>query len=185
MRLSLPFRLGKRARGLDDRSGAAAVEFAIVAPVIIMLYLGGVDLTLAITCNQKVMHATNVVADLVAQSVKLTSDEISGFFVAADAVLQPYSAQPFAIRVSVLTIEADGGAKVAWSSSRGLTKRQIGSRMTLPAGLTTQEQKSLIIAESNYSYAPLTGFVVTKSIGLTGQVYARPRGRTAITCANC
>ncbi|WP_062207198.1 TadE/TadG family type IV pilus assembly protein [Aureimonas sp. AU12] len=176
---------GVVSRSLRTRSGSAAVEFAIIAPVLIVLYFGGVDLTLALTCNQKIKHATGVVADLVAQSVKLNPEEVVEYFTAADAVLQPYKSKPLAISVSVLTIDANGLAKVAWSSARGMTKRKAGSTFSLPPGLTTPEQKSLVIAESTYAYAPLTRFVTTGTFNLSETVYARPRGRAAILCPNC
>lgn len=43
---------------LRDRRGVAMVEFALILPVMLVLYLGGAQLQDGIACNRKVTIAT-------------------------------------------------------------------------------------------------------------------------------
>ena len=52
----------RRLRG--NQSGVGAVEFALIAPVLIMLYMGSLEVSVAMSVNKKLARAASTVADL-------------------------------------------------------------------------------------------------------------------------
>jgi Flp pilus assembly protein TadG len=52
---------------LGDRRGVAALEFALIAPTILLLYLGSIEVTMGLDVNKNLGRATSMVADLVTQ----------------------------------------------------------------------------------------------------------------------
>ncbi|WP_447411811.1 TadE/TadG family type IV pilus assembly protein, partial [Clostridium perfringens] len=70
MRISLRLRpVARPAMLRRDRRGTVLVEFAVMLPVMLVLWMGSLQIEDGIACNRKVTIATRAVADLVAQNV--------------------------------------------------------------------------------------------------------------------
>ena len=53
------------SRFLRDRSGIGAIEFAIIAPVLLILYIGALQVTIGLNFAKKASRAAGTVADAV------------------------------------------------------------------------------------------------------------------------
>src|SRR3954470_20871040 len=98
-------RLGARARRpllrfLRDKRGVSAVEFAMLLPLMITLYLGGVEVSSAIAVDRKVTQVARTLGDLVAQSTTLNATDMTNILNAASSVVQPYSSSLIKVTVS-------------------------------------------------------------------------------------
>lgn len=188
-------------RFLRDGKAMAAVEFALVLPLMLILYLGGTAVTLAVMANRKADLVARTIADLVArqpQGTPVTDAQINDVLTAGSAVLSPFSASPLKVTISSVEFVTDSSAptgydaKPRWSLvSNGGTLRPCQiltsvtngtgpSPTTLPVGL--YGQGSVIIADTSYTYTPVfasTGF--NKLYGLANlftwkhSAYMRPR----------
>lgn len=157
-----------------DTRAVSAVEFALVLPFLLVLYLGGIEISQAVSINRKITLVSRTVSDLVAQSDEtITEGEIQGIFAAADAIMAPYSANNVRITVSSIVI-TDGQATVGWSRQKNSTQRSPGEEITLPAGIATGAD-SIIMAEVRYLYQPTLGYNVIGEITLSETIYMRPR----------
>jgi len=163
-----------RNRFARDERGITAVEFALVLPVLIIIYLGSVELNHAITIDRKLTSAGNSVGDLVAQGTDaISSGEMDDIFQAAQAIMQPYSSATLKIVVSSVTI-SDDGDEVLSSCAYHDTPRAENSAMTVPAGVRV-EGSTLVITEVEYEYIPTIGKIITESLILNDTFYMRPR----------
>jgi Flp pilus assembly protein TadG len=169
-------------RFAKERQGLAAVEFALIAPVMIVIFFGSVELSMLLDCNSRVKRVGYTVADLVAQASTVSTADTSNIFSAANAILYPYASTQAKIVVSSLVDDGNGGAKVAWSDPLNTTGRAKGSTVAVPAGLITSGSgASVIFAEISYSFtAPITEFT-GGPITLTSRFYTKPRRSTTIT----
>lgn len=172
-------------RFLPDRAGAGAVEFALVVPFLLVLYLGAVDTTRAIVVSQKVQNATVSVNDLVTQSTELTKESVLKTFKAADAILAVTTNDAIKLRVTVVDINSAGIAKVAWSVSRGLDRYGAGKLYTLPPNLKNLRDYTLVVTDSMLAFSPLSEMVIQTKIPLFAESQGRFRGRKAVACADC
>ncbi|MGP1275927.1 MAG: TadE/TadG family type IV pilus assembly protein [Caulobacterales bacterium] len=157
-----------------DTRGVSAVEFALIAPLLIALYIGSVQVTLGLSADRKLTAAASTVADLVAQTDIIENGLLADMFAAGDAVMQPYSTASLAMRVTSLSADDDGNPVFAWSQGRGMAARGAGDLPAVPAGLLLPDG-GVIVVEASYVY---NSPVATSGIGrfnFTETVFMRPR----------
>jgi Flp pilus assembly protein TadG len=157
-----------------DRAGVSAVEFALILPIMLVLYLGGNELGNALTINRKVTHVTSTVADLVAQSKTVNNADMTNILNAAQSIMTPYPVAPLQMRVSMIQIDKDSIATVKWSDARNMPARVANTNVTLPAGVL-QPNTWIVMSESIYPFTPTIGYVLTGTINLDQTFYIRPR----------
>jgi Flp pilus assembly protein TadG len=171
-----------RGFGRDER-GVSAVEFAMLLPLMVTLYLGGVEVSQGIAVDRKVTLTARSVADLVSQVASINNAGMTNVLNAASAVFAPYDVANAKVTVSLISIDSNKKATITWSDTLNGTKRAVGSVVTLPDALSIANT-SLVWGEVTYNYQPTIGYVVTGSLTLKDQIYMRPRvsdtiGRTA------
>lgn len=183
-RLAASFHAARRFS--RDRTGVAALEFALILPVMLILYVGGFEVSDAVMLNHKVSHATSVLGDLVTQVEELDTAgiEMGNILDATEAVVSPYPTTDFAIIVTGVTIDGDGNATVAWSGARNATALACGAPVVLPAGIA-QPSTFLVVANVSYDFSPPFGQYVVGNITLADEFYLRPRYSTTITYDIC
>jgi len=177
------------SRFARDRRGIAAVEFVVIVPVMLLLYVGASDLALAITANRKLQTTANATADLVAQDSTTNKAEIAGALGIARALMQPLDAAKVRIVLSSILIDDKGKATVDWSSAvNGATARRKGTEFILPPSLTKQPSRSFIVVEASYAYTPLGGFGFNQVLDMSKSAYFAPRnttGSAGVECSDC
>jgi Flp pilus assembly protein TadG len=166
--------LQQLARLRRDQRGVSAVEFAMLLPLMITLYLGAVEISQGVGIDRKVTLTTRTVADLASQVSSINNADMANLLNASSSVIAPYDSSKLKVTVSRVDVDANGGAKVVWSDSLGGTARSAGSTVTLPAALNVANS-SLIWSEVSYSYTPTIGYVITGTLNLSDQLYMRPR----------
>ena len=157
-----------------DRRGVSAVEFALLAPFMIALYLGSVQLTLGLTADRKVSQVANSVADLVTQDDFVTDSDLVDIYAAADAILNPFDPEPLALRITSVRMDADGEVFVDWSEGDGMTPHNTDSLPDLPEGLMAP-MNSIIMVEATYRFSTNLGELTKTPITLSDTAYLRPR----------
>ncbi|SKA21882.1 TadE/TadG family type IV pilus assembly protein [Consotaella salsifontis] len=180
-------RLGRLpARFVADVAAVGAVEFALVAPFLLVLYLGGAETAIAVSINRKVHHAATAVNDLVTQSsTTLTAADVMDMMSVGGTTLQPYGSAPFGIKVTAVSINAAGEATAAWSCSRGMAKDAAGTKITLPAEFRALKNMQIVVSQTLYRYVPLGGYGLNTPIDMGETAYLYPRISSTIECADC
>ena len=171
----------RRTRRLwRDQRGVSAVEFALLLPLMVTLYLGSVEVSQGISVDRKVTMTARTVADLVSQSTTITNANMSDILNASASVIYPYATGSLQVKVSSINIDANGNATVAWSDAYNTAARAVGSSVTLPSALVINNS-TVIWSEVQYSYRPTIGYVITGTLTLKDQLYMAPRLSTSIT----
>ena len=168
------------SRLVRDRTAVSAVEFALILPLMLTLYIGGIQISEALSINRKVSHVTSTLADLVTQSKSLTNSDVDNIFDASSSVMAPYSTDPLQITVSEIKIDNNGHATVVWSDARNANALSVGSSVTLPAAIA-QANSYVVAAIAKYPFTPAIGYVLTGSFDLNSTYYLKPRLSEYIT----
>lgn len=155
-----------------NRRGLAAVEFALIAPVMILMFFGTVELSSAVDCNSRVSRVSSAVADLVAQSTTVSSSDTTNIFSAANAILYPYAASNAKIVVTSLVADSSGKVTVDWSDAQNTSKRT-SPPANIPSGILSAGG-SVIYAEINYGFTPAVSYFLG-TVTLKSAFYAKPR----------
>lgn len=157
-----------------DRRGVSAVEFALLLPLMVTLYLGTVEISQGISVDRKVTMTARTVADLVSQSTSINNVGMNDILNASAAVMYPYATGALKVTVSSINIDANSKATVIWSDTYNGTARAVGSTVTVPAALIVPSS-TLIWSEVQYAYKPTIGYVISGTLTLKDQLYMAPR----------
>lgn len=168
---------------LRDRRGVAAIEFALIFPLMLLLYFGAIETSNMLTANRRVTSVAYTAADITAQAISVGNSDISDIFAASSAILRPFNTTPLTIRITSVVANSSGVNKVAWSDGYHVASRAVNSTMTLPAGLTSPGT-SVIVAEVTYAYTSPISQTVTQSLTFTDTAYLKPRRTSQVTRTN-
>jgi Flp pilus assembly protein TadG len=163
-----------------DRTGVSAIEFALILPIMMLLFCGTVDVTDAVTLNRKVTRTTDTLGDLVSQTTSLTNSEMKNVLDISTSIMSPYTTTPLKLLVTGVSIDSKGKATVTWSDARNRTALTKGATVTLPSQVTVPNT-FLIVTEVTYDYKPTIGYVMTGTYVLKDTSYLRPRSGTTVT----
>ena len=168
------------SRFAADGRGVSAVEFALILPLMVAIYLGSVEITQAIAVDRKTTLVAHTVADLVAQESTISQSGISDSMSAATTIVSPYSTAPLGVTVSQIKVDKNGKATIDWSRTNNGPTHSPGDTVTLPAALTAPAVASgsptfLIWGEASYAYKPMFGTVIKSQLDLGDSIYMHPR----------
>jgi Flp pilus assembly protein TadG len=160
-----------------DRRAVSAVEFALLAPVMITLYLGCVEISDGVAADRKVSLTAAALANLAAQTTTISANDMTNILNAASAIITPYDSTKLKITVSCLSIDANKAATVKWSETRNGTARSIGSGYTFQGATSALDvaNTQLILAEASYDYTPIVGTTISGTITLSDRMFMSPR----------
>jgi Flp pilus assembly protein TadG len=169
----------RAARFVRDRRAVTSLEFAILLPLLVGLYLGSAEVAQGIAIKRKVTLTAHAVADLSSQYTAINNGQMSNVLNAASAIIAPYTSSNLQATVSEISINAQGQATVVWSDSLNGTALPIGLSVTVPPALAVPNT-FLILGQAQYSYSPTYGYVLTNALTLSDQIFLMPRQSTSI-----
>jgi Flp pilus assembly protein TadG len=171
------------ARLWNGERGVAAVEFALILPVMLLVYLGTLEASTLITMDRKVQSVAGAVGDLVARADEtISASQLQDYFRAASGIMTPYSPTDVLQVVTAVDVAADGTTSVVWTRQylngvySGTTPHTVGDTFPLPAEMIAISLGRMVIAaEASHSYTPLLGIVIDQPINLYRSSYFMPR----------
>jgi len=190
------------ARLIGESRGVSAVEFALVAPLMITLYLGCVGIANGVAVKRKVSLIAGTLANLAASCSDsnsgsggctnniLSASDMNNIFAASSAIMEPYPATPLKMSLSCIAIDSSGNVTVPWSVTKNggtkLTSFTFGTSQTTLKVNGTQ----LLYAVVSYTYTPLIGNGLIPTLNLADHIFMSPRnqapsysdGSTTYTC---
>ena len=155
-----------------DERGVSAVEFALLAPFMIGLYFGCVEISDGVSADRKVSLTAAALANLAAQTTTISSSDMTNILDASSSVISPYSASKLKITVTCISIDSNKAATVKWSETRNGTKNS--GTISVPPALAVASTQ-LILAEASYAYQPTVGYRITGVLNLADKMYMSPR----------
>lgn len=177
-------------RFVDDRRGVGAIEFAIIAPLLIMAYIGAFEISVGFTVSRKASRASSTVSDLLTRSEITNAATLDTMKDVTASVIAPFSQTGYKLKITGIAVDASGTATVAWSRDQdGKTPPYAkGSAVTLPSDLSAKDT-FIVRTEFSVPYnillmAPgLTSELNTITLGKTS--YFRLRVGKKVDCSDC
>lgn len=177
-------RLALLRRLTGDARGVAALEFALVVPAVIVVYLVGFEVAEAATVYRKLSDTTVQLANVSAQYTSMTTSDTSTILAASSQIMAPYPTAKLAIVLSEVTTNASGAGSVTWSQAYQGTALTAGAAVTMPSGFKTANS-SYMLVQTAYTYQPTIGAAFIGNITMTDQIFMLPRASSSIPCSTC
>lgn len=154
-----------------DRKGVAAVEFALVFPVLFLLNVAAGEGVRAYIAQRQVAHIAATMADITAQSRSVTPSQLDDILTASTAMIHPFPPQSLQQRLSSMSTNGSGAVTTDWTQRRDWNG---SGGPSIPPGYL-QPNESVVIADVVYDYRPAFGLFMPEVIRITRHAYVRPR----------
>jgi Flp pilus assembly protein TadG len=164
-----------------NTSGLAAVEFAMIIPIMAMMLVGTNEFAAGVAVDRKVTIMARTLSDLTSQNTSVTDTQLTNFFNASTAIMTPYPSIPIESTISELYINPSTlKARVQWS--KGAHAHSVGDIIDIPEALKVGGTY-LIYSEVKYKYVPSVAWFINKVDGimLSDISYTRPRQGLCVT----
>jgi Flp pilus assembly protein TadG len=166
-----------------NQAGVAAVEFALILPSLLLLYVGTVEVGQGLTVARKLNNVAVVTADLMAQSESLSTTDMTDIFAAAKATLAPYDAGGLKIQACVVATTGTTQT-VAWCAAENDTAPGKGAAppVAIPSALIETGVEMVVVRTRYHLDTPFSSALSVIGHGYDFQrVYVqRPRIGDAI-----
>lgn len=143
---------GGLGRFLHAEGGVSGVEFALVAPILLLLFMATIELPRAITTGRRVSLATTTMVDLISRA---DTTDVADVYAAAQAVSSPYDIGRAGIVLTAGGIYLEGltpVAKVCSSVAHNDSPRGTGSTIGPAPPGTASPGDRLVMAEMRLPY---------------------------------
>ena len=174
---------GLLRRFAGDESGVSAIEFAFIAPILIVFYFGMAETCQLLIAKRRVNHSAAAVADLVSQTQGATKKQfLDDKLLAGRTIMSPFPDTAMTMRLTSVT-KGPGSdpATVDWSYPAGGPTK--GATFTPATPLNPGE--SVIVAQATYNYTSAIGYFLPGVKVLTHKAELRPRKEDTIACSDC
>ena len=175
-----------------DRRGVSAVEFAFVAPVMVALYLGCVEISDGVAADRKVSLVAGTLSNLTSSCSNsnanaggcsnniISATEMNNILDASSAIILPYDKSKLKMTVSCLSVDANKNVTVKWSATRNGTLRTSFAFDSSNAALAVGSSYPihLLYSEVSYAYTPAVGYTITGTLTLSDHMFTTPRNQT-------
>jgi hypothetical protein len=147
-----------------SQAGVAATEFALMAPILLLLLAGSVEVCFKMWATQKAEKLAVTLADVVAQSQMVTTDDLSSLTDTVDKIMEPFSFSPHGVAIisSVAVKEDETVAKVNWQYMKDESDLTViskigvtGANAVLPEDFELAPRDNVIVTEIFYKYEPI------------------------------
>ena len=165
----------------QDRRGSAALELAIVLPLLLVMLVGGISVTQVIRARMAVANAAETMAELVAAQTSVTGTSMSDLCTGAQLVLAPYTATGLKLSVASVTNNAQTGkVGVDWQDTSCGGGSQIAAPASDAATLVANPGDSAIVVQATYTYANPLNLVLPGQYTFTELAFDRPRDAAGV-----
>jgi Flp pilus assembly protein TadG len=169
-----------------DVRGVASIEMALMFPMMLVVFVGLVDVSNLITANRRVTLTASTLGDLVTQAPgAVTTADLDGFFSAASPIMDPFPASSTSLELYTFT---NSGGAVALDWQYKSVNANCGAAPTPDATMTNlmAEGNDVVVSRTCYAWEPLLGIILGFSAStIQDQLMLRPRQSSRIVCDDC
>jgi len=169
-----------------DARGSILVEFAVVLPVLFVMYVGSFVLLDEFTAGRKVTITTRTITDLTTRYDIITTAQAKTVLAASAQVLVPYAGENMRARMSELLVTGPTTGRVMWSvvpdaQTSDATMPALAScaTVTLPNAMAPVSTH-LVMGEVNITYHPVVGLGAPTDMVLRDRSFMSPRNVISI-----
>ena len=159
-----------------DRRGVSAVEFAFIAPILILFYFGMAELTISMIAQRRLSHIAASIGDIVARDTQLTDARRTDIFQVGGVLMAPFPTSALRMCLVSISSNAAGTDTVDWveASNSPANCPAAGTVVDIPVSVLPKSS-SVIMSKASYDYTPPLKFITKTAFTFRRTFYLRPR----------
>jgi Flp pilus assembly protein TadG len=159
-----------------DRRGVSAVEFAFVAPVLLVFYCGMAELAEAMMAERRLSHVTSSIGDIVARDTRLTDARRNDIFQVGGVLMAPFPATNLHMCLYSVISDAEGKDTVSWVEPHNSPENCPAKDAEVAIDLSVlPANSSVIVSKASYDYESPIKLVMPNAIVFRRTFYLKPR----------
>ncbi|MGN7439168.1 MAG: TadE/TadG family type IV pilus assembly protein [Alcanivorax sp.] len=164
-------------RWKDEEHGLAAIEAAMIFPIMLMLLVGVFDAGNAILANQKTIRASQVVADLITRQNIVSDADINEAIEAGKLAFEPIDSSSYGVDIISIRFDEDANSEIVWRETRNMPPV---SNPLSDVSAVQSANEGVVMVSVAYNYEPLfAGFVMT-AFGMEERAFSRGRSTPVV-----
>lgn len=165
-----------------NEDGLAAIEFAILAPLLISLYFGLAEIASAVAVNRSVSHATNVIGDLSSQTSNMDKADLEDVLSATLRVMNIENASGATVQLDSWARDSDGKNTLVGSAIMNTGAAALPSFDPAEVDNSMMNENSgILVARIAYNYTPLKLMFLKQDITMSDTFILKPRRSSEVT----
>lgn len=173
-----------------DQRGVAALEFALLAPVLVVALIGLLAVSQAVRAKMLLTSTASSMASMVAVQRAVTGSSLGtlrDFCNGAQLIMLPYAANSLSMAITSYTLQSDLTVHRDWEydgACQASAGSLAGTGTALASPLLVEAGDSIIIVQASYSYTSSYTSIVP-NMTLSQTAYARPRYSKVACTISC
>lgn len=165
-------------RWIEDKTGLAATEAALIFPVLLTILLGVFDVGNAILADQKTIRASQVTADLVTRLREVSGSDVEEAIKAGQLALMPFQGSDYGVDIVSIRFDENANAEIVWRETRNMSP--IDTVLSDVSALAAPND-GVVVVSSQYDFEPTFAGFVMNSVMMQEVAFARGR-LSAVVC---
>lgn len=163
---------------LRDERGNATVDLVFLLPIMLMLFVGVIEVTNVLRLDRKVVASAQTTADLVTQRREVSDADLDDILTAAELIFEPFPAAPHSVGIVGVSYDPDtGDPTVDWTKSKN--GGSVPDALTLATGLGTPGE-GVIVVRVTYRYSPVFFDLIMSDTDIEETSILRPRRSSVV-----
>jgi Flp pilus assembly protein TadG len=156
-----------------DEGGNATVDFAFLLPIMLMLFVGVVEVTNLLRVDRKVVTAAQTTADLITQRREVSNAQLNDFLRAAELIFEPFPAAAVSVGIAGVRFNPNTGSpEVSWTKNQN--GGSVPNALTVAQGLG-QPGEGIVVVRVTYNYTPVFFDFILSATQIEETAVLRPR----------
>lgn len=183
--------VGRRARSRydSDQRGVASIEMALIFPIMLIVFVGLIDVSNLMTANRRVTLTASTLGDLVTQAPgNVKKADLDGFFSAARSIMAPFPEASTSLEFYTFMHDSSGTEVPGWQYSSAGGGPDCGDPPVVDDNVRDlmAEDNDVVISRTCYEWEPILGIILGLSTSIIqDQLMLRPRQTARIVCDDC
>lgn len=163
---------------MREKEGVAAIEAAMIFPIMLMMFLGVFDAGNAILANQKAVRASQVVADLIARQNIVSASDVTEAIAAGRLAFEPLDSSSYGVDIVSIRFDEDANSSIVWRET--VNMGSIPDALSAVSALE-DENEGVVMVSVEYTYVPLFSSFISGSFLMREVAFSRGRRTPVIS----
>jgi Flp pilus assembly protein TadG len=164
-----------------NSAGTAAIEFGLLAPILLLMLMGVIELSRAISIDRKLGMVTSTIADIVAREKTITAADVSAMYDIVDHLMQPWDSSTLKLAIIPVKSSPTNSADTRVYASTTNRPTLHGAPQVAKCNTYTLSTNmlaagtSVVVVETSYQFTPLFSSSIIGSSTWTDKAILSPR----------